>query len=188
VVPILSPDNYMKKIPDFLASATKSISIEQQYIRSTQPEIRKLLGSIQTAMKKNPDMDVRIILALPYTSASKEEIASINGLKDFGLKMGKNIRFLNSRYFVHCHNKLIIVDGKAALISSQNWSDFAVMKNREAGILIFCPEIADYYTSIFNGDWETGLRQLPGKKRLCLGTGPETQGMMAVDISDYVEI
>jgi phosphatidylserine/phosphatidylglycerophosphate/cardiolipin synthase-like enzyme len=123
----------------------------------------------------------------PYAAASKQEIASINGLKDFGLKMGKNIRFLNSRYFVHCHNKLIIVDGKAALISSQNWSDFAVMKNREAGILVFCPEIADYYTLIFNGDWETGLRQLPKKERLRPGTGLKTQEMMAVDISDYIE-
>jgi hypothetical protein len=63
VVPILSPDNYMDTIPDFLASATKSISIEQQYIRSTQPEVRSLLGAIQTTMKKNPEMDVRIIIA-----------------------------------------------------------------------------------------------------------------------------
>jgi len=188
VVPVLSPDNYMKIIPDFLASATKSIYIEQQYIRSTQPEIRRLLDAIQTAKEKNPDLDIQIIIALPYSPTSKQEIASINGLKEFGLKLGKNVRYLNSKFFVHCHNKLLIVDEKAVLISSQNWSDYAVIKNREAGILVFSPEIADYYASIFKGDWETGLKKLPSNKGLRSGTGLETQGMMAADIGDYVEI
>ena len=36
LTPVLTPDNYMSVVPDFLESATKSIYIEQQYIRSKQ--------------------------------------------------------------------------------------------------------------------------------------------------------
>jgi phosphatidylserine/phosphatidylglycerophosphate/cardiolipin synthase-like enzyme len=188
VVPVLSPDNYMKVIPGFLASATRSVFIEQQYIRSTQPEIRKLLGSIRSAREENPDLDVRIVLALPYSAGDPAEIASIQGLGDFGFETGKNVRFLNSKYFVHCHNKLIIVDEKAVLISSQNWSDSAVIKNREAGVLMYSPEIAGYYTSIFKGDWDTGLTALPKKKGQVAPAGLEPEGMIGVDRGDYTEV
>jgi len=188
IVPVLSPDNYMKVIPGFLASATRSVFIEQQYIRSAQPEIMKLLGSIRSAREGNPDLDVRIVLALPYAAEDKTEIASIQGLGDFGFEMGKHVRFLNSKYFVHCHNKLIVVDEDAVLISSQNWSDSAVIKNREAGVLLHCPEIAGYYASIFKGDWDTGLMELPKKKALVAGAGLEPKGMIGVDISDYLEV
>jgi hypothetical protein len=93
VVPVLSPDNYMKIIPDFLASATEPVYLEQQYIRSTQPGIKKLLGSIQTARERNPDLDVRIVLSLPYSASDKREIASIQGLGDFGFEIGKHVWF-----------------------------------------------------------------------------------------------
>ena len=188
VVPVLSPDNYMKVIPAFLASATRSVFIEQQYIRSVQPEIKKLLGSIRAAQEGNPDLDVRIVLALPYAAEDAAEIASIQGLGDFGFEMGKHVRFLNPKYFVHCHNKLIVVDENAVLISSQNWSDSAVIRNREAGVLLNCPEIAGYYASIFKGDWDTGLTALPKKKGLIAPAGLEPEGMIGVDISDYLEV
>jgi phosphatidylserine/phosphatidylglycerophosphate/cardiolipin synthase-like enzyme len=35
VTPVLTPDNYMSVVPDFLRSATRSIYMENQYIRST---------------------------------------------------------------------------------------------------------------------------------------------------------
>jgi phosphatidylserine/phosphatidylglycerophosphate/cardiolipin synthase-like enzyme len=188
VVPVLSPDNYMKVIPGFLASATRSVFIEQQYIRSAQPEIKKLLNSIRSAREGNPDLDIRIVLALPYSAGDAAEIASIQGLGDFGFEMGKHVRFLNPKYFVHCHNKLIVVDENAVLISSQNWSDSAVTKNREAGVLLNCPEIAEYYASIFKGDWDTGLTALPKKKSLVAPAGLEPEGMIGVDRSDYIEV
>jgi phosphatidylserine/phosphatidylglycerophosphate/cardiolipin synthase-like enzyme len=83
---------------------------------------------------------------------------------------------------------LIIVDEQAVLISSQNWSDSAVLKNHEAGVLLYCPEIAGYYASIFKGDGDTGLKAIPGKKALSPGTCLEIRGMIAVDRSDHVEV
>ncbi len=187
LVPVLSPDNYMEVIPDFLASATASVFIEQQYIRSAQPEIRKLLEAVRTSREQNEDLDVRIIVAPPYAGDAKE-IASIQGLEDFGFGMGTHVRLLNPEYFVHCHNKLIVVDEKSVLISSQNWSDYAVTVNREAGVLVYSPEIAGYYASIFRGDWDSGLTALPKKKSRAGMAGLKPEETIGAAISDYLEV
>ncbi len=175
VTPILSPDNYMSVIPDLLRSAKKSISLEQQYIRGGQTDIGTLLAAIKEAMDNNDGLDVRIILAKPFPGKRFDKEANeIKKLKnDFGLALGKNIRILNPKYFVHCHNKLIVVDGEKVLISSQNWSDSAVSKNREAGLLLEYPQMAKYYESIFDSDWETGVKTLTKKKGAPEFFGPE---------------
>jgi phosphatidylserine/phosphatidylglycerophosphate/cardiolipin synthase-like enzyme len=191
VVPVLSPDNYMEVIPDFLASASHSIYIEQQYIRGHQPEIGRLLAAIRAARERNRRLNVRIVLAQPYSSDVDQERRSLEKLEEFGLRLGNQIRFLNPRYFVHCHNKLIIVDQRAVLVSSQNWSDFAVSKNREAGLLIRYSPLARYYASIFRVDWETGLRTLPGPEELPFLAGREAMAagdVLPVSLGDYVEV
>lgn len=197
VTPILSPDNYMKLVPDFLKSATTSIDLEQQYIRSGQPEIKKLLGAIRTAMDAHPKLKVRIVLARPITvkpkpgAAPKEskEIRDIKALSELGLKVGKNIRLLSPKHFVHCHNKLIIVDKKAVLVSSQNWSDLAVTKNREAGLLMEYPDIAKYYADIFQVDWDTGVKTLTeAKPELFAPEALATGKVVRLNWGDYAEV
>lgn len=191
VVPVLSPDNYMDVIPDFLASATKSIYIEQQYIRGYQPQIRELLSAIRTAMDKKPDLEVRIVLAWPYKPRSDKEIKSIQALEEFGLTLSSHVRFLNRRHFVHCHNKLIIVDREVVLVSSQNWSDFAVTKNREAGVLLYYPQMARYYTTIFNVDWRTGRKTFVKEVKPEFVSGVEaveTGTAVPVSLGDYIEV
>ena len=55
---------------------------------------------------------------------------------------------------------MIVVDSNSVLVSSQNWSDFAVSKNREAGLLIRYADLAKYFADVFNVDWDTGLKRL----------------------------
>jgi phosphatidylserine/phosphatidylglycerophosphate/cardiolipin synthase-like enzyme len=62
------------------------------------------------------------------------------------------VRILNPNHFGHSHDKLIVVDGRQGLVSSQNWSDYAVSKNREAEMLIDYPELARYYSTIFQSE------------------------------------
>lgn len=143
IQPILSPDNYMSVIPDFLASAKTSIKIEQQYVRVNQPLIKKLLAAIPSGI------EVQIIVAPPIGSAEKT-LEEVRVMKE---TYGFQVCLLSKKHFVHCHNKLIIVDDEKVLISSQNWSDSAVSKNREAGVIIFEKEITAYYSKIFDADW-----------------------------------
>ena len=163
VQPVLSPDNYMATIPDVLRVAKRSILIEQQYIRSSQPDIAGLLESIREAIDENPEIDVRIVLGKIFGAADViKERQNVKQLKaKYGLVLGDNIRYIDTSRFVHCHNKMIVVDGATVLVSSQNWSDAAVTKNREAGLLLTHKGIAKYFTAIFENDWETAFKKIP---------------------------
>lgn len=192
VQPVLSPDNYMDVIPDFLAKAEKSILIEQQYIRSTQTNVTRLMQAIAKAKEVSPELEIRIVLGKIFDKEDlpKEQRNLDNLSKTYGLELGEHIRFINTDEFVHCHNKMIVVDGKSVLISSQNWSDAAVSKNREAGVWLTHEAIATYFTRIFENDWESGFRTLPDFAEPevmtpeALGAG----GFIRVDRGDYEEV
>lgn len=191
VTPVLTPDNYMDVIPGFLESATKSILIEQQYIRSTHAEIIKLLAAIKTAKDKHPALDVRIILGKLFDQQDfikeKENVANLK--KNFGLKLDENIRYIDLKRFVHCHNKLIVVDNKAVLISSQNWSNTGVGTNREAGVLLRYPDIARYYATIFESDWSTALKAIPNPGGSTVTPTALAKGnFVEVSAADYQEV
>jgi phosphatidylserine/phosphatidylglycerophosphate/cardiolipin synthase-like enzyme len=51
------------------------------------------------------------------------------------------------------HNKGVIIDGRTALVSSNNWVHASFARNRELGVLIDSVEVADYFGAIFESDW-----------------------------------
>jgi len=191
LTPVLTPDNYMSVVPDFLESATKSIYIEQQYIRSKQAEVIKLLAAIKSARDKHPALDVRIILGKLFSAddvaKEKENVANLK--KNFGLLLDKNIRYIDTKRFVHCHNKLIVVDDEAVLVSSQNWSNTGVGTNREAGVLMRYPDIAKYYTQIFESDWSTAQKTVPKVGAEMISAESVAKGnFVEVVAADYQEV
>lgn len=151
--PVISPESYMGTVVGLLAGARSSIRLEQQYIRSRQPTIGRLLGAIRAAMDGVPGLDVRVVLGAPYGAGDTRTREDIERLADHGLEPGRHVRLLDPRHFVHCHNKLVAVDGERVLVGSQNWSDFAVTRNREAGLLLESAALAGYYGEIFDADW-----------------------------------
>ncbi len=164
VQPVLTPDNYMHVLPSALAAARDSILIEQQYIHAQQDLVIQLCSAIKRARSVNPSLDVRIIIAPPFTNTPKDKDSVLRDLKAlsdaFGLATGTNVRLLTHRFFAHLHNKLVILDHHRVLLSSQNWSSTGVSQNREAGLLIDYPELARYYADIFEFDWSTADRSL----------------------------
>ncbi len=192
IQPVLTPDNYMDVVPEFIRSATKSIVIEQQYIKAKQANVRVLLKCISDARRENPALKVRIILGKIFSRGDldkeRENLAVL--AESFDLHLDSNIRYINTDRLVHCHNKMVIVDGDAVLVSSQNWSDFAVTKNREAGLWMPHRDIAQYFQGIFDVDWRTAFRQpedLFGDEdvtRDTLGEG----GFIKVERADYEEV
>lgn len=192
VLPVLSPDNYMATLPGVLKAAKKSVLIEQQYIRGSQPNIALLLAALKNAMDANPALDVRIVLGKIFDADDvKNEEANLKLLKaKYGLTLGTNIRFINTDRFVHCHNKLIVIDGQQVLVGSQNWSDFAVVKNREASLLLTHKGIAKYFTAIFESDWATAFTKLPkiGGARSVGPAALRQGGYVGVEAADYREV
>jgi phosphatidylserine/phosphatidylglycerophosphate/cardiolipin synthase-like enzyme len=159
--PLLTPDNYLIDVPPLLEAARKSIHIEQQYIWSWQPKVQLLIAAMKRALDKAPDLEIRIVLgkAFAATDVPKFDHALDKLKEDLGIVRGKNVRFINQEMFVHCHNKLILIDGKVAITSSQNWSDTAVDTNREAGVALHHAGICNYFEQIFDHDWTHGVLQ-----------------------------
>jgi phosphatidylserine/phosphatidylglycerophosphate/cardiolipin synthase-like enzyme len=153
ITPVVTPENFHETTKEFLRSAEESIYIEQQYIRGGQEAIEALLGEIDAVREENPELDIRIIVSPKYlTGANKTKF--LQAMKDHDLEFDDNYRFLSARHFVHCHNKLIVVDNKAVLLGSQNWSTTGVLSNREASLLVEHAGVAGYFAEIFNADWD----------------------------------
>ena len=154
-------------------------------------EIVQLLESIDKARERNADLDVRIILGKLFgpddVKKEKKNVANLRSTHD--LRLDRNIRYIDTKRFVHCHNKLIIVDDKSVLVSSQNWSGTGVDTNREAGVLIEHAGCAKYFSKIFESDWSTALKRIPtpGRNRVA----PETVArgnFIQVVPADYQEV
>jgi phosphatidylserine/phosphatidylglycerophosphate/cardiolipin synthase-like enzyme len=47
------------------------------------------------------------------------------------------------------HNKGIIVDSKVAAVGSQNWSGDGILRNRDATLIVYNEEAAQYWEEIF---------------------------------------
>lgn len=191
ITPVLSPDNYLEVVPAWLESATQSIWIEQQYIKADQAAIKTLLGAIQKARSRNPNLEVRIVLGKVFDPAKiPDERHNLELLRSgYGLELATHIRYINTANFVHCHNKTIIVDGRSVLVGSQNWSGTAVSSNREASLLLDYPELARYYAQIIQADWETALLDIPTVETSVLSARSiDPRQHIQVDLGDYLEV
>ncbi|KRQ29555.1 hypothetical protein AOT83_23845 [Mycobacteroides sp. H001] len=116
---------------------------------------------------------------------------TLYALRDkYRLLQGENIRFISTDVLVHCHNKMIVVDGKRVLVSSQNWSDSAVTKNREAGLWIAQAKVAKYFQGIFETDWNVAFQALPRATRRDVVTPQSISGggFVKVQPADYQEV
>ncbi len=153
VTPVISPDT-SRLIDEVLASAKSSLDIQQAYI-SPYPDGENPWLDLAISAAKN-GADVRIQLDGMYYNTDSEEdndevAASINRLGMENL----HAKILTDRDgILKIHNKGMIVDGRLVLVSSINWNYNSPTNNREAGILIESKEAADYYTRVFEYDWE----------------------------------
>jgi phosphatidylserine/phosphatidylglycerophosphate/cardiolipin synthase-like enzyme len=135
-----------------LDSAYSSIYIQQLYIyktwgESTSPFLEKLVN------KSKDGIEVKVILNFnPLFNSTNEKI---NQTKLFLEKNGIEVKFIYSNwsYFTNIHNKGIIVDNRTVLISSINWNENSVTKNREAGLIIENENISKFYSEVFFYDW-----------------------------------
>jgi phosphatidylserine/phosphatidylglycerophosphate/cardiolipin synthase-like enzyme len=171
--------------------ARRSVLIEQQYIRSGEDKIIDLLDALKEVMGSKSDFDIRIILGKIFSRKDLEkERKNLENLQQtYGLKLGRNIRYIDTSRFVHCHNKMVLIDGKGVLVSSQNWSRSAVWQNREAGVLLEHAGICDYFTQIFESDWSTALKQLPGVEPETVAPETLRSGkFIRVEPGDYREV
>src|SRR5262249_22345836 len=159
--------------------------------RVDQANITARLQAIKDARPAAGKLDIRIILGKLFGQKDlPKERANLDLLKgEYGLVLGKNIRYIDISRFVHCHNKMVLVDGQGVLVSSQNWSNSAVSKNREAGLWLSHRGICDYFTGIFENDWKTAFKspEAPSKD-IVTPEALRAGGFVRVAPADYQEV
>ncbi len=147
VKPLLTPDDYRKPILELIKGAQKRLFMQTQYIHTVEPAKDQgnpthmdLIKALADQIKAG--VDVRLIASEFQTQMWIEK------LHDAGVDTVEHLRIQP-----HVHNKGIVVDSEIVVVSSQNWSAEGTGANRDAGMIIYNAEAAQYFEGIFLHDW-----------------------------------
>lgn len=161
---ITSPDTSLSGLTEMLRSARKSIDIEQMTFDpgwGKNGGQSKLLDEVLAAA--NRGVHVRVLMndetvfdhpSHPSKPKNRATLQLLKDATDQGLPIEARIADLKAMGVDYIHNKGVVVDGDKTLISSINWDENAVEKNREAAVLITSPEIYAHYEALFQSDWD----------------------------------
>jgi PLD-like domain len=146
VQPLLTPDegSYFQFVSKLVAEAESKIYFENQGL-SPNNNATEFMDEMFLVLRDkcvDENLDVKIIVRGDF---DPQEI--ITKLKFWGFRLDR-VRLLNG-----CHTKGIIIDDKMVLLGSQNWTSQGAMHNRDASLVFFDEEIAGYYNTLFEYDW-----------------------------------
>jgi cardiolipin synthase len=152
IIPVLSPDTSEQAILDTIDKATSTIYIQQLYIDTSWDE--RISPLVQHLINKS-QQNVTIYVILDYNPQYETTTTMLNETKQVLESSGMHVRLISTEWspFTAIHNKGMIVDNTTVLISSINWNEQSIRKNREAGILLENRAAAEYYATVFLSDW-----------------------------------
>jgi len=157
VRPVISPDT-SSQIIDLIQSARTSIEIEQAYITNETPlTLNPYLAAAVNASRRG--VHVRVLLDSYWYNIEDEKdndemaalISRIGSTEKIPLE--GRCADLAAANLEKIHNKGVIVDGQRVLVSSINWNSNSPNFNREAGVIIDHPGVAQYFLTVFEDDW-----------------------------------
>jgi PLD-like domain len=181
VHPVLSPDNYARRVTELIRSATNRLYLQYSYINWTDDDRNRPFTEVLeflAELSRRDDFDLRIIVN-SRDAADKVRVLAENGFNEQVFRSQSRI-----------HNKGIVADGKRVLVSSQNWSGDGFLRNRDAGLIVHDPQIAEYYEKVFLDDWEKRSRSpfVVGLTAIIAGADePTPPGMVRMTWRDYYE-
>jgi phosphatidylserine/phosphatidylglycerophosphate/cardiolipin synthase-like enzyme len=152
ITPVFSPDTSEQAILTAIDNATTTIYIQQLYIYKDWGETQSPF--VEHIINKSLQ-GVLVWVILDYNPDYGETIAMLNETKQLLEENGVRVKFISTEWspFTAIHNKGMVIDNTTVLVSSINWNEQSVRKNREAGVLITNQEVALYYASVFLSDW-----------------------------------
>jgi phosphatidylserine/phosphatidylglycerophosphate/cardiolipin synthase-like enzyme len=149
----VSPDNSLEIIRSLMGSGVERILIEQMQFDLGWARSSGFWDSLAEAGRNG--RQVRLLLDAVLDDnpgGNRETVAKFSEMGEMGIDM--EARLVSPFHdFSVVHNKGMVVDD-CVLISSVNMVRGAFEENREIGVLIRSPELADWYAESFWEDWE----------------------------------
>lgn len=160
IQPYSSPDNSYATLVALLNSATESIDLNVYEFQSVQ-----LLDAIKQALQRG--VNVRVFLEGQPVGGLLDDSKYVS---DQITQAGGQVRYIISdtangiyKRYRFDHAKYAIIDGKRIFTQSENWKSTGVpfhqnYGNRGWGIIVNDAQTAQYFTNIFNTDWNTSAK------------------------------
>jgi cardiolipin synthase A/B len=173
---LTSPTTSLTGLTAFIRSAQKTLDLELMSFNARWGNTTKespLMKEIIAAARRG--VRVRVLLndenVFKKLHGSKEEDAPTKTINertvDFldnvaekeNLRLEAYIADIDAMNVNYIHNKGVLADGYKTLVSSINWNQNSVEKNRETAISISSQDIFDHYEDLFETDWSVSKRK-----------------------------
>jgi len=161
VRPVLAPDT-SDQIAGLIASSGESVEIEEAYIKNETPfTLNPYLAEAVNASRRG--VRVRVLLDSSWYDTqgprdNDEMVALINRIgATEHIPLEARCANLRASRITTIHNKGVIVDDRQVLVSSINWNSNSPQFNREAGVIIDHPGVAQYFRAAFDQDWNPAI-------------------------------
>jgi phosphatidylserine/phosphatidylglycerophosphate/cardiolipin synthase-like enzyme len=184
VQPLLTPDNFRAAVLSLIESAEEQLLIQNQTFNAAKDnddKLRELLDAVLA--KQRAGVDVRFIFRVLFAPDARDNVTNV---VDFGFNEQ------NIKVQPNCHTKGVVVDKKRVLLGSQNWSNLGVSNNRDASLLFDDKNLATYFATIFEHDWNNLARQNIGNESLGVefasAEDSTPPGMVRLSWKDYQEM
>jgi V8-like Glu-specific endopeptidase len=151
IQPVLSPDNYVEHVLEVIQAARDTIDIQNQSFKwkdDADERFAELGEAILERQRRGAT--VRIIIRGEYGGQEQKDLLKQKGFRD------RQIRILDK-----VHTKGVIVDSRVVVLGSHNWTDHGVLANRDASLIVYDRDVAEYFQDIFNFDWERASEFVP---------------------------
>jgi phosphatidylserine/phosphatidylglycerophosphate/cardiolipin synthase-like enzyme len=172
VVPLMSPDNYADGILELISNAKNSVFLQFSYINKPTEKFDEIIKVVGEKMKEG--LDVRVIVGTSQKPVNSDFLIARRKWKRKMFKIQRS----------KLHNKGVIVDGKLAVVGSNNWSSDGTQYNRDTSLIFYSREIAKYYTEVFEFDWFNQTRPINTQPaitpELAPAEGPTPPGMVRI--------
>ena len=155
-----SPDSSLSGLVAAINSAKTSLDIEQMTFDSAwgKTGTSPLLDAVTAAANRGVKIRVLLNDEQVFNHSSKpskpKNVPTADTLNQVGHGMSAKIANVKAMGVDYIHNKGMLIDGEKVLISSINWDETSVDKNREAAVLITSQDAFNYYEALFDRDWQ----------------------------------
>ena len=147
------PDDCMQGLADFINSAENEILLSLQYFELDWYwgwQENPLLDSLENAAARG--IKIRLAINQHYVNDNPGIREAVNTLNEWEGDV-EAILMSENDTVTKLHNKGVIIDGESVLISSINWGDNSILRNREMGLILHSQEVTSPYLESFWQDW-----------------------------------